>query len=1014
MAEQVGVFDQELETLSGALEDAATVSQALHHGLVYGGVSLTDANARSLVQLLEGLGIRADNLRRALLRLERRARSEMDRQQVRARFLPESVSKIVAELEERATRSPALARRRWLAKLIAALVEGELSAAEIMLRRPIVPEKNLQDAIPDLTRDLLDWRNAEVTAGQRMTDRLAEVCAEELALRRLGRAARDLQLVRARLALDTGDADRAVSLLQAGLPSITQDALLLAELAAARLAAGDQEGAREAASRAVELAPDRPDGYLHLGAVAEAQGALDDAVDLYRQGCVLLSVASLEYLGRGSTLLRVTGLLHRERARRLEELEYPRLSLEALDASLAAGVVGTARYPTAPVHQTRAHILERLGRPANEIAAEALTAGKQLLWNGDVSAAIPLLRKACDMDRLPEAGWFLADAMLAMSWPDGEPQPNQSETEAAEHTWRSWLETVGAPDRSLAWAYATGAILAEQHKFWEDNLDTFWRALLRIEKALALDASSALFWALCARYLRNLGLDALAGEAADRAYALDPDDMDSVAQQLMTLVDVGRYAEGLELLDRIPDAESDPWMLGMRGQILYNLGQHEDALTNLSRALEGEYNEGSYLELRCSVLIALDRVEEAVADLKELIKRDTGGGATGRLRRARALVVLGRTSEAGSELDAVVDDTLVKEAELGLTRTLVLLASGDIGEALRQAEDTRNQPLSERASEQIAKRWRDYLLLLQHEARLSPEALDTLRGIASIAPSPRTSEPTPDDDLRRGLEWVDNNPLSEAKTALLAIAARRSAAAANWTEAIKQYEALVATPFEPEAVIALGDVIGQALAAAVQHGDVSEALSLHDRLTRLGGSPYRSRALVMADALLAVGDVPAALETLEHAAVDVDDDWERFSTYQRLGEVAALAENGRLAVEALDTALLIASRLDDPLASAQTEARLGIAWSLLRNRGAAVQHLVHALALLKEAGALDPPYTLALELLGLIRRIPSRGAPEALSTAYEDATREVYGETSVYADLAQSIRVASSADTGLR
>lgn len=59
-------------------------------------------------------------------------------------------------------------------------------------------------------------------------------------------------------------------------------------------------------------------------------------------------------------------------------------------------------------------------------------------------------------------------------------------------------------------------------------------------------------------------------------------------------------------------------------------------------------------------------------------------------------------------------------------------------------------------------------------------------------------------------------------------------------------------------------------------------------------------------------------------------------------------------------------------AAAQTRARLGIARSMLDDRDAAVEHLVHALTRFKQAGALDPPYTLALELLGLIRKVPGQ------------------------------------------
>ena len=137
---------------------------------------------------------------------ERRARAELDRQRVRARFRPEGTARILAALEER----PPVAVRRpppVVEELVAALAERELEAAATLLDRRSSPIR--RSVTPSPTSPATCAAGGTGSCRRAAPDRpLASVCDEDLASRRLARAARDLQLTRARLALDAGSPDR--------------------------------------------------------------------------------------------------------------------------------------------------------------------------------------------------------------------------------------------------------------------------------------------------------------------------------------------------------------------------------------------------------------------------------------------------------------------------------------------------------------------------------------------------------------------------------------------------------------------------------------------------------------------------------------------------------------------------------------------------------------------------------------------------------------------------------------
>ena len=95
----------------------------------------------------------------------------------------------------------------------------------------------------------------------------------------------DLLIWEAVLAEQLQDEGRAQAALESARQLLDQEreVLLWSNLGSRRLLVGNLDGAKAAAQRAVQLAPDDPQGYFVLGAVAEAQGDIPTAISYFEK-----------------------------------------------------------------------------------------------------------------------------------------------------------------------------------------------------------------------------------------------------------------------------------------------------------------------------------------------------------------------------------------------------------------------------------------------------------------------------------------------------------------------------------------------------------------------------------------------------------------------------------------------------------------------------------------------------------------------------------------------------------
>ena len=968
-----------IDTLVARLDDALGVLDTLVDGpfddLV--GRSLTDAALADA--LVDRLDVMSADLHRSISALRQRLASAAERRRAQRRFTREGVEAILDDL---ATKRPASARRRWLAELAAALAVGERNAVQLLLAQPAGIDDSKRAAIVALSDEVHVKGDVTLPIVRRLQEVLAEDVAGHPAIRF------DLAMAEARGHLREKDSGQARRVLNEACAS-SDDPAAHAEYAFLLLALSDVEAAKEAAARAADLGPDSASAFLAQAAVAEQAGEYSEADEMYRQAVGHLNLARVEDPQRGS-LLVASGLLHLHRARRLEETGLLGAALTAYRDAASVGLGGPGLYADAAAYAGQARLLPHLGGEPPQIWEAAYEAGRRYYRMGQYERAIPLLTIAAQAERtLPIAGFYLAAALSAKGWPPKTPAPDEQLTRESENVWTQWLERVGAPGTRDAWVYTAGAYIAEQLAYVDsDRTEWTWRALLRAEKAIVLDPRLARGWGLSSRYLRDLNFKALPLEAARQAASIQPDDREAQNELLALLSNAGRFDEAMELLRRNPKADSNSWLIGVRGWLRLNTGQEAESVTDMTKALEGGFNPGWNLAVRVAGLVRLGRLAEAVDDLRRITLEDRDFGAESAQRRARSFAVLGEVDEADRELSSIdVGSPLVDRAEYGRDKVVVEACCGRTEAAANSVEDLLPVIQDRRTLDDIANGWRDALAILEFRG-VNESARVILQGaLDRLAAARPVGEATPDDELYEAMKRHPD-PSATSGACLVAIRALRRKTERDNRGAADDYQRLREGPFEPEATSAFLDALNQALTAALQDGDPEVAVDIHRRLAALGRSPYSSEDLVIAEASLTAGAPGQAREALDRAVANAIDAPSHFAATLRLGEAQVLAGDVDAGFASLETALRAARSSDDAYGMARAHARLAALLAHRDDSAGVSYHLQTALDRFTSAGLVNTTTALAIELREATSAMGLFSTSGVLTKAYESVTHE--------------------------
>ena len=607
--------------------------------------------------------------------------------------------------------------------------------------------------------------------------------------------------------------------------------------------------------------------------------------------------------------------------------------------------------------------------------------------NGEIDAAVEFLERASRRDVLmPEAGWLLADVLAIRSWPPNAPAPDRRLLSQARDWWESWASYVGQPTGPHSWAYLTRASI-ESAVTGPDTAAAFWRSLLLVEKCLATEQENGNAWAMSASYLRSLSLQALAAEAADAGFHIDPDNKLVLTVRYSLLADAGHYEEAIQMLDRTPDR--DVGAAADYAWLLFHLGRAADAIHYLEEPISLGINKDQNLIVRALCYASIGQSEEALRDLADVLEVPDSDPYSG-YRKAYANAGLGNVYVAQRELQNLVatPDEMVTSSCSHAVQACVQFAKG----ALDPASTELNAALAVASTvtdfDNTVINCTQLLKLLQYRGIDVKASYQVLQ--QAIEANPRTSMLyDAAEELSRCFDAHSRDPSDSAPlVSLRAIQARRLAQVGDLAKAAHAYGQLRSGVFGLQASAALVGVLARQLDYAVKSRELDRVRQLFDQLSELNARPYPMVELALAQAESAAGNLDSALAIFRQIDdTTLSNDW-KVAVRRRIGELALQTGDNPAATDAFRSALAAASDTGRPDRAAQIEARIGISLLAQGDRQGTTSHFAGAIRLWLAAGALDPILALDHEVRAVTGIPDSTTWAETLADAIVDAAQQ--------------------------
>ena len=280
--------------------------------------------------------------------------------------------------------------------------------------------------------------------------------------------------------------------------------MLAVALGECALAGGDLAEAMMSFEQAAVLNPADPAPYIGLGLVEERRSTWFAAQQRYDQAA---------QVSHGQALARlrapVSGNLYWRLAIKLagteESLEVPdpdapvedaQKALDAIDTALRLGITGRGEYPERRALIYRARLLERLGR-RDEAANGYYETVKRLQPLTDDAMARDYLEEACRLGpAMPVLHWTLAETLRRLAHRE-EGGVDRERLDESVKRWQLGAD-IRPPGRDDAWAFATLALAMVEREVSAPK-STWWQVALLAERAVLLDGTYALGWALLAQ-----------------------------------------------------------------------------------------------------------------------------------------------------------------------------------------------------------------------------------------------------------------------------------------------------------------------------------------------------------------------------------------------------------------------------------------------------------------------------------------------------------------------------------
>jgi adenylate cyclase len=194
---------------------------------------------------------------------------------------------------------------------------------------------------------------------------------------------------------------------------------------------------------------------------------------------------------------------------------------------------------------------------------------------------------------------------------------------------RSYIEKAIELDPEIARAYALLANFDVWDWYWAGGgRKTLDRAWAQLQKAIALDDDASYTYAVCSLVCIHLGRQDEALTYAERAFKLNPNDLQSNQQMAWALECVGRHQEATEWIEKA--IRLDPFHPDVLYEILatslYSLGRYEEAAATFGRVKKPPAWVHRGLVAAYAQLDRLDDARRAFVALEETIEQQRREG----------------------------------------------------------------------------------------------------------------------------------------------------------------------------------------------------------------------------------------------------------------------------------------------------------------------------------------------------------------------------------------------------
>lgn len=245
---------------------------------------------------------------------------------------------------------------------------------------------------------------------------------------------------------------------------------------------------------------------------------------------------------------------------------------------------------------------------------------------------------------------------------EADPESLFLRTELAELYWRARrqadaiheAETVLKinPDyqdahRLLAQIYARGLSESEPEKVVKENLS---KAIAHLEAVARLNPSDAENFVSLGRLYKQNNEGAKAEKAFKEALNKEPSAKSALANLAQLYFEQGEYEQAIDSLQKIPEDELDPQLLGMLAFAYSQTRDLNRAVAMFEKALAQDPENHEIRRAYSEVLMSNGKMEAARNELEKILKADPEDGVT-YLRLAQLDVKQGRFEQARQELD---------------------------------------------------------------------------------------------------------------------------------------------------------------------------------------------------------------------------------------------------------------------------------------------------------------------------------------------------------------------------